>query len=244
MQRTWIPALFTSLAWLWSAGAGVAAANSDDAPGLADPQPADAASLDARVAELEHALADVRPSTRTYYASWLAAMSVMAVGQAAIGLSVDDRAVRESMFLGAGLTVAGIGLLLITPSPGRYGADELRGMPASSLADKRAKLMRGEQLLRGEAATDRFRRAWYQHVLIAALGGGVGVWLGVRYPDQVWTAAVPSAIGTIAIAELQIWTSPKASIDHWNRYRAGGPSLAIAPAVAPQMLGVSLQARF
>lgn len=233
---------------------GVATVNSDGAYGLAAPvhagvdvpapASAEAATLDVRAGELERALADVRGPTRRYYAGWLAAMSVLAVSQGAVGLSVDDRALRESMFLGAGLTVAGIGLLLITPSPGRYGADELHGMPASSLAEKRAKVTRGEELLRGEAATARFRRAWFQHVLITALGSGVGVFLGVRYPEQIWTAAVPSAIGTIAIAELQIWTSPNASIDHWRRYRTGAPSIGLAPSIAPQMLGISLHARF
>jgi hypothetical protein len=167
---------------------------------------------------------------------------VMAVTQGTIGVLVDDRAQRESMFLGAGLTVAGIGLLLITPMPGRYGADELRAMPAGSLAEKRAKATRGEQLLRDEAGSARFRRAWYQHALVAALAGGVGVYLGVRYPDSVWSTAVPSALGTLAISELQIWTRPEAAIGHAERYRAG--ALSLAPSVAPQMLGVSLQARF
>ena len=211
---------------------------------VASPSAAEADALDARIGELERALADVRRPTRAYYAGWLGAMSVMAVGQGTIGLLADDRAVRESMFLGAGLTVAGIGLLLITPSPGRYGADELHGMPASSLAEQRAKAARGEQLLRGEAATAGLRRAWFQHVLIAALGTGVGVFLGVRYPDRVWVAAVPSALGTIAITELQLWTSPKASIAHWQRYRTGVASLSLAPSLAPELLGVSLHASF
>jgi hypothetical protein len=205
---------------------------------------ADAATLDARAQELEGALADVQRPTRMYFAGWLSALSVLAVGQGVVGLAIDDEAQRASMFLGAGLSVAGIGLMLITPFPGRYGAEELRGMSSTTLADKQKRVARGEELLEKEADSAWFQRAWFQHVLMTALGVGVGVFLGVLHPDRIWDVAVPSAIGTFVCAELQIWTRPKAAIGHWEKYRARVPELSVAPLVAPYTLGLGAHARF
>jgi hypothetical protein len=205
---------------------------------------ADAATLDARAAELEQALVDVQRPTRMYFASWLSALSALAVGQGVIGLVLDDEARRASMFLGAGLSVAGVGLMLITPFPARHGAGELRGMPSSTLADKRAQVARGEELLEGEADSAWFQRAWFQHVLVTALGAGVGVFLGLLHPDRVWDVALPSALGTFATAELQILTRPGAAIGHWDRYRARVPEVAAAPWIAPHTLGLGVHARF
>jgi hypothetical protein len=202
------------------------------------------ATLDTRAAELELILSEVQPPTRRYFAGWLSVMSATAVGQGAIGLFVDDPASRASLFLGAGLSVVGVGALLLTPFPGRHAADELRRMPARTLAEKRAKVARGEELLEGEAESVRFQRAWFQHALVGALSIGNVVFLGVRYPDDVWRVAVPSGIGMLAISELQIWTRPTAASDHWERYRLRVPDVAVAPWLAPATLGLSLHARF
>jgi hypothetical protein len=216
-------------------------AHSEDAPLEG---PADPAALDARAAELEHALADVQRPTRMYFAGWLSALSALAVGQGVAALTIDmPQGQRESMWLGSALSVLGVGIMVITPFPGRYGAEELRGMPASTLAEKRVKVARGEELLEGEADSAWFQRAWFQHPVLLAAGVGVGLFLGLRNPDEVWTAAVPSGISTFVVAELQVWTRPKAVIGHWERYRAH-TQLNVAPLVARHATGIVLHARF
>jgi hypothetical protein len=206
----------------------------------------DAVALDARAAELERALADVQRPTRMYFAGWMSALAALAVGQGIIAFTADGlpKGQREGMWLGAGLSVVGVGIMGITPFPGRYGAEELRGMPANTLAEKRAKVARGEELLEGEADSAWFQRAWFQHPLLLAAGAGVGLFLGLRNPDELWTAAIPNAVGTFVVAEMQVWTRPKAVIGHWERYRAHVPQLNVAPMVAQHASGLVLHARF
>jgi hypothetical protein len=199
--------------------------------------------LEARAAILEAALKDVQRPTRLYFGGWLAALSAMAVGQAALTPLVDNSAQRASLWLGAGLSTAGVGLLLITPFPGRYAADEVAGMATRTPAERRAKLSRAELLLEREAKSAWFQRAWFQHVFTALLGGGVILGLGLLYPDDLWTAAIPSGIGTFLTAEAQIWTRPRRAIDHWQRYRTA-PVLSLAPLIAPNTLGLGVGGKF
>jgi hypothetical protein len=202
----------------------------------------DAVALDLRAAELERALADVQQPTQRYFIGWVLTLSALGVGQGLAGWLIDmPPGQQESMFLGAALSVLGVGIQLITPYPGRYGAEELRGMPSSTLDQKRKRVARGEELLEREADSAWFQRAWFQHIVLVAAGAGVGLFLGLRHPDEVWTAAVPAGVGTFLVAEAQVWTRPKAAISHWERYRA---HLNVAPSVAANGGGFVLHGRF
>lgn len=73
---------------------------------------------------------------------------------------------------------------------------------------------------------------------------GNALFLGLRYPDDVWRVAVPSTIGLLFISELQIWTRPTVASAHWERYSPRAPDVALAPWLSPATFGVGLHARF
>lgn len=202
-------------------------------------------TLSTRLSTLEAALRDVKRPTRMYFFGWIAALSTLAVGQTTVGLVIDHRARKTAMFLGAGLSTAGVALMLLKPFPGRYGADELARMPANTPEQESAKLARAEELLAREAKAARMQYAWFQHLLTTGLGVGVGLTLGLLYPDHVWDVALPSALGTFLTAEAQIWTRPKRAVQHWERYASTHtPELTFAPIVNDDAFGACLHMSF
>jgi hypothetical protein len=209
----------------------------------------ESAELDLRLAALDAYLADMQPRSRSYFGAWISMMSILAGGQAAQAAFEDDKAERAGLITGASFSTLGLTLVLIAPTPGRYGHKRFSQMPQGTLEEKRRKANQGEEYLRGEAAAVRRTHSLFTHLLGATLGVGgfLGLYLG--YDDNL-VGALRTGIGTIAVTELRVWTRPKRAIRYLNEYRAQptvmptAESLAFAPLMIRGAQGISMAGRF
>jgi hypothetical protein len=197
------------------------------------------AELDARLMALEVYLKEQQWRSRLYFGGWVSVMSLLTVGQAAQAALEDDKAARASSITGSCFSGLGLALVLIAPSPGRYGYRKFKKMPTGTPEERNFKQIQGEEWLRGEAAAVRRTHAWFTHVLGATLGVGgfLGLYLGY---DDNFENALRTGLGTIVVTELRVWTRTKRAIRKFDEYQATTPAqVFITPLFAPGAQGLA-----
>jgi hypothetical protein len=140
---------------------------------------------------------------------------------------------RTDQLISGALSVVGIVDLLVPNfTHAQEGADELRGLPEGTPAERRAKLGRAEALLRRNAAESARRHDVLRHLFTVAVPLASGLFIGLYYDD--WEQAALSTSVAIAVGEATIWTQPWAAADDLAEYerRFGGPVPAVSPASA------------
>lgn len=168
-----------------------------------------------RLQVIHHMLEQGKPNVERWWYGWLIGYSAATIAQGAIGLAGNDKNTRQDMALGAATTFLGaLGQIVI---PMGTNLDRLSGMPESTPAARKAKLLEAENIFRELAFKERDGKSWKTHVITGSvnLGGGLIVWLGFK--RSFWEGLANFALNTV-VTEIQIWTQPTRTIHDYDRY--------------------------
>jgi hypothetical protein len=145
-------------------------------------------------------------------------------------LDEDDQthARYDAVVNSAGAFVGLVGTLAF-PLKTSAAAETLRAMPASTPAQRQAKLRQAETLLRESAEREALGRSWQAHAFGAAVGALAGAAVasdGGRSEDGLLMFAT-----NLLVSELQIFTTPTRATKAWRRYQLGdaGKFAALKP---------------
>ncbi len=185
---------------------------------------------------------------RWWFWGWMAANFGFVVGSTAFAIHEDDPTWKDAYrwsAAGSGLTML---TLLLPPLPSAFAS---RRLGARADRDERAHLARVLRLLDSAAAQEHAARAWWTHTANASFALAEGLYLGLRHDDAVGVA-VSNALISLAVAETQAFTSPRAMTRLRRELEAeGAPCLAAASAasrpsieLAPLFGGLSMTLRF
>lgn len=215
--------------------------------GFAQPVADNAASdLDARLLSLDAYLKDLERPSRAYFGAWISILGGLALGQGTLAVFEDDKATRARYIVGSGLSTAGLTLVLIAPTPGRYGSSRYRRLPSGTVEEKQSKLIQGETWLAGEARAVRRTRSWFTHGIAVTFGVGSALYLGLAFEDN-WDGALITGVGTFLITEARVWSRPTRALRYLDDYRSAPtvtPTFAVVPMLLPQAMGLSAGGTF
>ncbi len=173
---------------------------SPNAQGLSD------AELERRIEWLETTLDAGAGYSKLWQYGWSSGYALgMVIGSVQAGTtSVEDTKVNA--IVTASKALLGTTRLLLTPHPGRLGAQPMRDIVGSDHAAKLQRLAAGEAQLEEVAERAEKRHRWQRHVgnVVVNLAGG-GFILGFGDDKD---AAISVGVGLV-VGELMIWTSPK-----------------------------------
>jgi len=223
--------------------------DADRTPGLvgaAEPQSLSDEEIERRLAFITERLDNGRRHAAYWQYGWLA---VNGGGTIVSGVQAGFDGGNDQAYdiAEAGKSLIGTVYLLVQPMPGRDGAAPIRSMPDATHADRIARLLRAEEMLRATAVRSRERTSWLMH------GGNIGlnlvtgaILLGLGAPDL---AAMSFFLDT-AMGEVQIWTQPWQPRKDWEEYQrfvAGGQAgtpRGVSFRVAPTTRGAALLVKF
>jgi hypothetical protein len=191
----------------------------------------------ARLRFLETRLEDGQPHGRYWWYGWTGFYGASMVFSSTRAGLEDDDGERADQIVSAVKALTGVARQLIQRPTARLGADPMLAMPVENEGACRARLARGEELLRAGAEEARQRYSWLLHVgtVLFNVAGGVVVAEGFDEPDG-WRNA---GIG-IAVGEIAHWSHPWRQTSDLEEYerrfpadglpRGPGVSFGVAPA--------------
>ena len=197
------------------------------APALADDPPAGApitpnaqglsdAELDRRIEWLEQTLDAGAGYSKLWQYGWSSGYAVGMVGGAVQAGLTSKNDTRVNAIVTASKALIGTTRLLLTPHPGRLGAQPMRDVVGTGHNAKLQRLAAGEAQLEEVAERAEKRHRWQRHagsVALNLIGGGFIFGFG----DDT-DAAVSIGVGLV-VGELMIWTSPKRAEADLQSYR-------------------------
>lgn len=198
------------------------AARADDMGGTGftvNPSSLSASEIDARIAFIEERLDAHR--THAYYWQWGWTGfygAGMVVQSLRAGLSEDNEH-QADYVVSAVKAAGGTARMLLSPHPGRQGADPIRAMGGSSREAKARKLAKAEELLAQNAKVADRRWSTKAHAanVLVNLAGGAIVW-GLGAPSDALSATlVGIAVGTANIMSAP-WYADKDLVDYQSRF--------------------------
>ncbi len=210
------------------------------------PEAEAAPELDAKLASLDAYLKDLERPSRAYFGAWISILGGLALGQGTLAAFEDDKATRARYIVGSSLSTAGLTLVLVAPTPGRYGSSRYRRLPSGTAEEKQSKLIQGETWLAGEARAVRRTRSWFTHGIALTFGIGATLYLGLAFEDN-WDGALITGVGTFLITEARVWSRPTRAIRYLDEYRSAPtvkPTFAVVPMLLPQAMGLSAGGTF
>ncbi|HEY3449589.1 MAG TPA: hypothetical protein VGK67_24765 [Myxococcales bacterium] len=168
--------------------------------------------FEARHAFIQEQLDDGQLYAKVWWYGWMAGYTALALGQAIPAGLLTSRQDRVNFTVGAITSALAIVATGVMPLDAMYAGDRVRGLPADGL-----RLSRAEQILFATAKEERFWQSWIFHVLGAGVGvaAGLVVWLGYGYLVD----GIVTALGSVALNEIQMWTQPTRAIDDAALYR-------------------------
>ena len=122
--------------------------------------------------------------------------------------------------MGGAKCTLSLGMLLVMPFTPAYAPGKLAAMPEGDAEEIGRKLSEAERLLDLCARKERMGRAWWKHLLGAAVnaGGSIIIWRFQKGKDP-WKDALISFFSGMAVFEATIWTQPTRAIEDWDSYR-------------------------
>ena len=181
------------------------------------------AQIKERLQTIQHMLEQGKSNADRWWYGWLIGYSAATIAQGAIGLTSDDKAIRQDMALGAATTFLGAVGQIITPmvpgsAPDRFAGIAGRDVACNvSTAERKEKLVKAEKLLQECALREREGRSWQAHAItgVVNLSSGLIVWLGFK--RSAWEGLGNFALNTV-ITEAQILTQPTRAIHDYDNY--------------------------
>lgn len=221
-----------------------------------------------RLSYLENALRSGRPAARAWWYGWISAYSVGTVAQLSLAGAhwndtkpesgspgarrVRDREFAQDMLVGGATTALGLGGLLIDPFVPAYGSNALKKLPESTPEERRAKLLRAEEILRQCAAREKKGRGLTTHLLNLGVNAAAGIVTALAFHRPAKDGLVTFAAGE-TVSLINIFTQPRRATRDLKEYEAmvRGRSGALARATRGRDLyfslspkGISLGVRF
>jgi hypothetical protein len=185
-----------------------------------------------RIEYIQQVLNKSKVGVNHWWYGWLGLYSVATVGQGAVYLLSNDVRTKQDMSLGAGTTVLGAALQVLTPLNTGRNATSLAKLPESTTEEKLTKLAKAEELFKSDALTEKAGRSWQIHALNEAVNLGSGLITWLAYKRSVWDGLTCFLMNS-AITETQIWTQPTRTLkDYQNycrKYKSGNNSFANQP---------------
>lgn len=187
------------------------------------------AEVDARLAFIEDALAAGNTYANVWYWGWTAGQ----LGAAGLfaGLAYakrDDPASKANNAVSAVQSFAGGAVLVFFPLEAAFATTRLERYPATTAAQRRAKLTVAERLLTLSAEGEQLGRHWINHALGIAVAAAGGLLLTFAYAGTDWRdGLINFAIG-VAITEASIWTQPMRAVRDADRYERFGADQPVA----------------
>jgi hypothetical protein len=184
-----------------------------------------------RLTFLGNALQSGQPRAKTWWYGWISAYSAGAVAQAVLakshwndtkidnGQTVRDRDFAEDMLVGGATLAAGVAGLLIDPFLPAYGPNRLRSMQENTPEERRAKLLKAEELLRQCARREKEGRGWRTHLLNIGVNAAAGI-VTVAAFHRPWSDGLVTFATGEAVSLLTIFTQPCRSVRDLNDYEA------------------------
>jgi len=154
---------------------------------------------------------DMQTATRAWWWTWLGVTPALGIGSLALALTIDEnlpdaKGRREANYLATGLAAVGFLSTVLQAPVARNAMDELDQMPSDTPKDRVARQQRALALRDADIAKAKRTRSWINHGVATVLGLGGGLTLALRHDD--WWLGARSALGTILVTELRIWTRP------------------------------------
>jgi hypothetical protein len=227
---------------------GTSSASAADSPSDAE--------VSQRLAFIEARLSRGAGSANLWWNSWYYGWTALSMGQFVWAIATPDKGRRTDMAVGAAASTLGVIPLGVLAFPARIAPRDLARVPATSPESRRRKLAFAEHLLEAVAKDEKLRRSWVNHATSIGVSIGAGLVLGVGYGRPV--PGLINALGGVALAEIQIWTTPTAAIGDFAEYqklRTTNPSLApmrapssktssVGFSLVPQLSGISISGWF
>jgi hypothetical protein len=158
------------------------------------------------------------------------------------GLSEDNE--HQADYVVSAIKAAGgTARMLLSPHPGRNGADEIRAMGGNTREAKARKLAKAEELLLDTAHVSERRfspKAHIANVLVNVAGGAI-IW-GLGAPSK----ALESTLVGIAVGTANIMSAPWDGDDDLAAYKArfGGTARGWDWKIVPTLSGAAVQVTF
>ena len=166
-----------------------------------------------RLHEIQELVQHDRANALHWWYGWLAGYSAATVGQGIVCFSVDSKATKQDMALGAATTFLGAVGQVVTPIV--PGEAYTRNLKNSGVKPDDPQYY--EEILKEIARREKAGRSWKMHVVtgVVNIGSGLVTWLGFKrtFRDGV----VNFAINTV-ITEAQIWTQPVRAVKDYQSY--------------------------
>jgi len=201
--------------------------------------------IESRTAFIEEHLDRHRRHAERWVWGWTIVNGGAAVALGILGGLADKRVDRVSYLSQAGLATVGVvDLHLLRPIPAVNGADSIRALPGSTLAERRLRLQRAERLL--ERSARRPGEPWdlWPHLgnLLINTAIGVGVWKAGNSRD-----GLISGISGAAVGELYLLSQPtgwKEDLEAYHRFVSGPREPRVSWTLVPMGLGLAVHCRF
>ena len=164
------------------------------------------AEIEQRLRFIEERLEGSRRHAQRWYLGWYAAsVGGVVVGglQAGLANKGEDRA---SGIATAVLAAGGIAYLELLPMNARHGADPLEALPATTHAQRLAKLERAQEILEANGERATVQIDWVAHAANALVSVATGAIVWAVGGDA--TTGIVSGVLPLVGGEIQFWTEP------------------------------------
>jgi hypothetical protein len=166
-----------------------------------------------RLGFLESTLVSAQPRAKLWWYGWIAGYSAGALVQGTLAAANwdkkgDDRDFAEDMLVGGATCALGAGGLLISPFVPAYGPSGLRSMPEGTPEERRAKLLRAEELMRESARREKEGRGWLTHGLNLGVNVAAGL-VTVLVFDRPWSEGLLTLAISESVSLLNIFSQPR-----------------------------------
>jgi len=166
-----------------------------------------------RLGFLEKALVSAQPRAKLWWYGWIAGYSAGALLQGTLAAvnwdkKGEDKDFAEDMLVGGATCALGAGGLLISPFVPAYGPTGLQSMPEGTPEERRAKLLRVEELMRGCARREKEGRGWLTHGLNLGVNVAAGL-VTVLVFDRHWSEGLVTLAISESVSLLNIFSQPR-----------------------------------
>jgi hypothetical protein len=166
-----------------------------------------------RLGFLENALESAQPRAKLWWYGWIAGYSAGALVQGTLAAANwdkkgDDKDFAEDMLVGGATCTLGAGGLLISPFVPAYRLTGLRSIPEGTPEERRAKLLRAEELMRQCARREKEGRGWLTHGLNLGVNVAAGL-VTVLVFDRPWSEGFVTLAISESVSLLNIFTQPR-----------------------------------
>lgn len=166
-----------------------------------------------RLGFLENALVSAQPRAKLWWYGWIAGYSAGALIQGTLAAvnwdkKGDDKDFAEDMLVGGATCALGAAGLLISPFVPAYGPTGLRSMPEGTPEERRAKLLRAEDLMRECSRREKEGRGWLTHGLNLGVNAAAGL-VTVLVFDRPWSEGLITFAISESVSLLNIFSQPR-----------------------------------